>query len=300
MVTKSHHTNIEFSSLDSHPSMKEAIQSILCTSVTKIKNCGLNKNTLERKIAAHEVLNLPPNLVNNGHINPSYSGTKVELIEENEFFIALNKPPGVHSHPLDYLDTNNCLSFLRNINMGKYLCVNSNQYDRGLLYRLDYETSGVLLYVKTGSHYEHLRSNFKQLIKTKEYLAIVSGQIKSKQTIVHYLKPWGKKGSKMVQAKDDSNGQYCSIQIEPIKYDPRRDQTLLKVLLFEGVRHQIRSQLSILGHPIIGDTLYGGIDDDRMYLHAYKYSVQIDEKMYKFVSNSGLFFSRFLDFDSRL
>jgi 23S rRNA pseudouridine1911/1915/1917 synthase len=64
--------------------------------------------------------------------------------------------------------------------------------------------------------------------------------------------------------------------IYPLRFFPARNQTLVKVRILKGQRHQIRAHLSSLGHPIVGDPLYGppvAKSDARMYLHHYKISM---------------------------
>ena len=80
----------------------------------------------------------------------------------------MDKPANLFVHPLVYDEKNNCLSFLRTYKPA-YLGVNSKNYDRGLLYRLDFETSGVLVYVKNEIAYQYLRENFKTIAKKKTY-----------------------------------------------------------------------------------------------------------------------------------
>ena len=117
-------------------------------------NCSSNKlkkffdkSFLQRSFKKGSTLKLPLDFVNDGLINPHYDGPPIEIIAETEWFLVLNKLPNQFVHPLSYDESNNCLSYLR-ATRPELLNVNSSNYDRGLLYRLDFETSGVLIYVK--------------------------------------------------------------------------------------------------------------------------------------------------------
>ena len=80
-------------------------------------------------------------------IYPDYEGPDIEVLFENDDVIILNKPPNIHSHPLKYSEQDNCLSFLRQQLKNNKMDVNKKSYDKGLLYRLDYVTSGVLFFI---------------------------------------------------------------------------------------------------------------------------------------------------------
>ena len=97
-------------------------------------------------------------------IYPIYEGPKIDVLYEDSNCIILNKSPSTHSHPLKYNEKDNCLSFLRENNYFEALKVNEYNMDRGLLYRLDYGTSGVLVLVKDELDYLHLRDNFNNLV----------------------------------------------------------------------------------------------------------------------------------------
>src|SRR5690606_20852359 len=75
----------------------------------------------------------------------------------------------------------------------------------------------------------------------------------------------------------------------------KNNLTLVMVVLKTGIRHQIRAQLSTLGFPILGDTLYGGSESDRIYLHSWLYQWDFVVR-----DNDAELFSNFLALDSAL
>lgn len=220
------------------------------------------------KIQKEKAVELPLNLVNDLLINPEYQGPSIRILYEDDLWLAISKPCQIHSHPLTYNEKDNVLSFLRANGFLKPIGINTTQFDRGLLYRLDYETSGLLILCNDERALVKIRSNFNQIVKQKIYLAIVKGKISSELKLNHHIKAFGPKGSKMIEADD---GQSARIDVSLIEYDKSKNHSLVKVFLHQGIRHQIRVQMSLIGHPILGDSLYGGEHSNRLYLHCNEY-----------------------------
>lgn len=266
----------------------EADEIALCplgelTSLEKfLLELGLSKSKIKKylprkaldKLMKNE-MKLPSELLNNDSINPYYLGPPCDILFEDKRFVVLNKPSNVHGHPLNYSDRQNLLSFLRSQDKGKYLQVNPDKQERGLLYRLDYETSGVLVYVKEQSLYDELFNNRETRIVEKAYLALVHGKTEKEKSLVNHLKGSEKKGSKVIE---DPSGQLAELSYKTLNYDQEKDLSLVKVFLKTGLRHQIRVQMSEHGHPLLGDVKYGGKEADRLYLHAYEYTVDLNDE----------------------
>jgi len=243
-----------------------------------------DKKFLKRAFAAHTVLQLPIDFVNDLQIYPLYEGPAIEIIFEDDLFLVMNKPANIFSHPLTYNEKNNCLSYLRQ-NRSEVLDVNSKKYDRGLLYRLDFETSGVLVYVKNDVDYLELRNNFNKVAKEKKYLCWVEGECKLSGTFKHFFKATEEKGKKIRVSEDNVRGdsQEGELIITPKTFKKEMNATLVEVLLGQGLRHQIRSQLAFLGYPLRGDLLYGGQVAERLYLHAESYKILFHNNEYVFL-----------------
>lgn len=268
---------IQISFIKAFPSVKEGIFDLTGISKNQLKKYQLNKKFLEKEVVPQMSVELPLALVNDKRINPVYTGDdQLKIIYDDENIFCFIKPPKVHSHPLSYLDTKNCLSGFYQLGKGKLLEVNSDSYDRGLMYRLDYETSGVMVYLKKEDLYRTVRKDFERLAKSKSYLAIVSGRPLFDE-LTHKLKAAGPKGHKMIPSQE---GVESHLSFEVLEFSKKRNQSLLKIFLKEGHRHQIRSQLSHAGFPILGDELYGGENADRLYLHSYSYAFHLNDKDY--------------------
>lgn len=260
---------VEFQWLDNGPSKKEALQAILKCSGQLLKKYYSSKE-LQQNIKAKELSRLPLDLVNNLKINPVFKGPRPSIIKETSRYIALHKPPGIHGHPLCYSDQDTLLNFLAEEEKWEALNVNTDHYDRGLLYRLDYETSGVILLAKDESYFQSIRNEFKDKMKSKLYLVIVNGNFDQEGEWTHFFRATGVKGA-FQKVSDDVHVDAQEGKLEVKKLAFKNDKSLLLVGLRTGLRHQIRAQLSHLGFPILGDQVYGGSEAERLFLHAWKY-----------------------------
>ena len=205
----------------------------------------------------------------------------INTIYEDEIFLVLDKPANLFVHPLVYDEQNNCLSFLR-ATVPSSLAVNRQNYDRGLLYRLDFETSGVLVYVKTEGAYQYLRAHFKLIAKKKTYLCLVEGECHLSGKFAHYFSSKEVKGKRVIVSTNPVSGEVGELSLTPVSYDPQTLTTLMEVELKTGLRHQIRAQLAFLGFPLRGDVFYGGNVASRLYLHALNYQLEYEKKSYSF------------------
>ncbi len=260
--------------------MEEFFKTHFQTSGSKLKKY-FDKNYLKRSFIEKSLVTLPINFVNDGLIHPIYVGPEIDIIAENEYFLVMNKPENIFVHPLVYDEQNNCLSFLRSTRP-EILKVNSKNYDRGLLYRLDFETSGVLIYVKKDEDYQSLRENFKIVAKKKTYLCLVEGDCQLSGIFTHYFSSKEEKGKRVSVSDKLGIGDSGEFVLIPKNYDPLTNVTLMEVELKTGHRHQIRAQLAHLGFPLRGDVFYGGAPARRLYLHALNYQIIFMDQLYSY------------------
>jgi len=238
---------------------------------------SLSKEARVKTIFSKKEIQIPLDLANHRQINPVYTGERVDVLFENEDYLAIHKPPFIHSHPLKYSDTNTAINSLVGLKKWQVLEVNQKNYDRGLLYRLDFETSGVLLLAKKQFLYDQVRANFRSLMKEKFYLAIVQGDFHLDGRHLHFLR--SNYSKQVCSDVEVSEGQEANLDVKKIM--AHEGHSLLLIRLHEGHRHQIRAQLSFLGFPILGDELYGGEKSSRLFLHAFEYRGEVtvrDEK----------------------
>lgn len=289
-------SHVKICPLNQSQTLYEFIQNFHNLSYSQLKKYSLSKKYLSKIIQAKEEVSLPLDLINRNIINPTYSGVDIELIFEDENVLVLNKPVKIHSHPLRYDENDNLLSFLRMMFHSSLLNVNCINYDRGLLYRLDFETSGVIVYSKTEELYALVRKDIKSVIKKKVYLAVVEGKFNKEGAWIHYLKGSGPNDSIMKISSEEDGGRIASAKFTLLEYNSKNNQSLIKVNLDHGVRHQIRKQLETLGFPILGDSLYNGRAFSRLCLHAWKYELDY-KNTYKFEASLPVEFSKLFNFN---
>lgn len=267
----------EWSSLESS-AFEDHLKNCLEIGHTQIKKY-FNFQDRKRTIHPKEVLRVPLNLANFNRINPGYQGELITLLDETTDFLAVEKPSGMHGHPLNYDDHENVLSAL--LAQGHYWIENisSLKHEKALLYRLDSGTSGVLILAKNQNAFNEF-----EMIE-KRYFALVEGKLQRQGSVEHYLSSRGKKGSLVIGVDQDvDKSKHVTLIILSSDYFKNSNTSLLEVKLVTGHRHQIRAQLSLLGHPIVGDTFYGARPNARIFLHAHQYSLIFNGRNYSFTS----------------
>ena len=173
-------------------------------------------------------------------------------IYETEFFALFDKPSGVLIHP-------NRLSDEYSLNDEiKALFGNS----ANVVHRIDRETSGLVLVAKEKNSEIELKKLFEERLIRKEYLALVSGELKKKIVVDADLKSDLPTSKIRIKSHVVKVGKKAITHIEPIKYLIDLDATVVKATPFTGRTHQIRAHLFHVKHPIIGDTIYGQNEDD--------------------------------------
>lgn len=260
---------VKFSSLKDWSSLEELLLSFSFLSRSFLKK-NLENKVRKKRVKAHQELEVPLSILNHQIIAPYHGEQEIEVVGESENILALFKPTGMHCYPLRYDDSQTVVNWLRNYRP-ELLTINKQSMDRGLLYRLDQGTSGVLLYAKEDEFYKQVRQQFN-LQTEKKYLAIVRGKVGPKSgELSCLLAPFGPSGAQMQVV--DEGGQRAQLFYKLLSYSSQKELSLLEIDLKTGLRHQIRVQLAGMGFPIIGDTLYGGESSDRIYLHALSYKI---------------------------
>jgi 23S rRNA pseudouridine1911/1915/1917 synthase len=169
--------------------------------------------------------------------------------------LAINKPAGLVCHPTKTDEYSSLISRVR-LYLGK-------DQTAHLVNRLDRETSGVTLVAKCDDAAREIRRLWENREVDKEYLAIVHGHLRDEKGLIDA--PLGKDETSRVAVKDcvrpDGLPSQTEFSIEKRFSRAEGDFTLLRVGLLTGRKHQIRIHLAHIGHPIVGDKLYGGDED---------------------------------------
>ena len=229
--------NIPLCAVGNHTTLEAFIRLIIPISRTALRKY-VGKKVLSRKVCDKELLHLPIDVINYGQINSEYSGPKITILFEDQFFLALSKPANIHIHPLSFNESDNLLSFARFCGINSVLEVNHLQYDRGLLYRLDYETSGVVICTKSDSIYHQIRDNFSSLDKRKIYRAIVHGKIDETGEASCYLAvSAGGSKMKVIDPSKADDSMFAQLRFRRLDYHSDLNLSYVQIELLTGVRH---------------------------------------------------------------
>ncbi|HVM98076.1 MAG TPA: RluA family pseudouridine synthase [Candidatus Acidoferrales bacterium] len=193
---------------------------------------------------------------------------RLRILFEDDSLIAVDKPPGIPSVALRPDETQTVANFLLAVDQS--LRAVGGSLEAGLVHRLDTGTSGVVLAARTAPAYEDLRRQFQDRTVLKEYVAVVEGDVARSGTRKSRLVHGGKHGHKMREVQTDERGAQLAITT----YEPLErfgSETLLALRIETGLMHQIRAHMAALGHPVVGDALYGSrVEAPRPLLHAAK------------------------------
>ena len=181
-----------------------------------------------------------------------------EIIHEDADLLVINKPAGLVCHPTKGDEYSSLISRVR-LHLGAGV-------QPQLVNRLDRETSGVVLVAKNETAARELRRLWEGRRVVKEYLAIVHGYPELERGTINA--PLGRDESSKVAIKDcvRSDGAVSRTEYMVQRRFARAEGkfALLKLLPETGRKHQLRIHLAHIGHPIVGDKLYGG--DEDLYL----------------------------------
>lgn len=212
----------------------------------------------------------------------------IQIIFENDEFVAINKPAGVLTIPDRYDDTQPSVY--------KHL---QNKYEKiFIVHRLDRDTSGVVLFAKNEQAHKHLSQLFEQRKIKKIYYGIILGSLPIKKASVNepIMEHPFQKGMMTVTKKGKPS---------ITDYEVLEDYGLYSLVQFHihtGRTHQIRVHMKFEGHPIICDPLYG--DGKPVLVSSFKKKYKLsqhDEEERPIISRLGLhsFLVEFTDFSGK-
>lgn len=188
----------------------------------------------------------------------------VEILFEDDHIIVFNKPASMDTHPNSQNETDtlaNAAAF--------HLLIKGEYRKIKHVHRLDRDTTGAVLFAKHPLAGAILDKMLEERMIKRTYLALVHGILKAKKGAIR--EPIGRDRHHPTRRRVSPTGQPAITHFEVLNTFPKENLTLVQCQLATGRTHQIRVHLSSLGHPLVGDILYGGKPIiKRQALHAAK------------------------------
>lgn len=182
----------------------------------------------------------------------------LDIVFEDKYIIVVNKP----SKLLTISNEKEKEKTLYHL-VSLYLKKKNKNNKVFIVHRLDFDTSGLVLFAKTEAVKEKLQTNWNEV--QRKYMAVLSGKlIKREGVIQSYLK---ETKTLMTYSCKDSSGKLAITEYKVIKY--QNNFTLVEINIKTGRKNQIRVHMKDLGYPIVGDLKYGNVKNKYMLLHAY-------------------------------
>ena len=218
---------------------RSTIQKFIESGFVKVDGVVAKKPNQKFVEGAYIELDVPDEM-RNADIEP-------EIIYEDDNVIVMNKPAGLLSEP-----------------RGQY-CPEKTLADFGYIaHRLDRDTSGVVILAKTEEIQKFLKRQFQDRTVHKTYVAVVSGRPKLDEARIDL--PLIRDLKRPTTFRVDANGKEAETFYKVLKASDKYSMVELKPTT--GRTHQLRVHMTYLGHPILGDPVYGEEKADRLYLHA--------------------------------
>lgn len=263
-------------------------------SQAKFRADGIQKNGLQCRVTSPVSIGdcirvrLEESSTSSGHLLPSPDSSMPDILYEDNDVIAVNKPAGILTHPSGghYRDT------LSN-QLVQYFQKKKEQVLIRPVGRLDKETSGIVLFAKNQIAAARLQKQREDHLLCKQYLAVVEGSLPADSsdlwhTISYPVIKISDHPIKMTAVNPDFLLSGLSVPLEVQKTAVTHYQTLksatswslVSVRLRTGRTHQIRVHMQSIGHPLLGDRIYGvsalsGLPVfERAALHAWKVTFQ--------------------------
>lgn len=248
----------------------------------KNDNVFVNEKLVKKNYRVQEndvvIINIPDSEI----LDVKPEDIPLNIVYEDDDLIVINKEQGmvVHPAPGNYNGTLvNALMFYSD-----RLSSINGIIRPGIVHRIDKDTSGLLVVAKNDFSHNYLSNLLRTHDIKRTYIAIVHGYVNGEGTVNEPLARHPKDRFKMAVV---AGGREAITHYKPIKYYGNA-YTLLGITLETGRTHQIRVHLSYIGHPILGDTIYGAkkekIKHKGQLLHAknLKFKHPRDNKMMEF------------------
>lgn len=180
-----------------------------------------------------------------------------DLIFQNDSLLVAIKPAGLLAVPGRGEEKQDCLSARLQEGFPDALTV----------HRLDMATSGLMVFARGAEMQRGLSRLFHDRLVEKRYVALVNGKLAHThgEIVLPLAADWPNRPKQKV---DHQIGKRSLTRYRVLTYNAQADTTRVELTPVTGRTHQLRVHLSAIGHPIVGDALYGGAGHPRLLLHA--------------------------------
>lgn len=202
-------------------------------------------------------------------INIKAENIPIDVVWEDENMAVINKPSGMLTHPTTIEKSGTLVNALL-YKFGNELSDLNGEFRRGIVHRLDRNTSGLIMIAKNNKTHEYLVNEMREKNFSKKYLAIVRGVINENEFEIN--KPIGRDSKHPEKQCITPDGKESLTIVHVLKR--LESATLVELTLITGRTHQIRVHMASIGHPVFNDTLYGfgkiKIKTEEQVLQSYK------------------------------
>lgn len=193
------------------------------------------------------------NLVENQVIKLEPENIPLEIVWEDENMAVVNKPSGMLTHPT-FQETSGTLVNALLYKFGDNLSDVNGEFRRGIVHRLDRNTSGLLMIPKNNKTHEYLVNLIKNHEIIKKYHAVLVGNYPRENDVI--TEPIGRSNTDPKKMKVRSDGRPSVTKLKVLEHFGS-EATFVELDLITGRTHQIRVHTSFKHHPVYNDTLYG-------------------------------------------
>ena len=241
------------------------IDSLIKEGLVKVNEILVVKSSYKTKL--NDVIDITEKEVVKLDLNPQ--NLPLDIIYEDEDILIIDKERGMVVHPSNGHSDNTLVNAILYHCNDKLSSING-VIRPGIVHRIDKDTSGILCICKNDSSHKNIATQFAEHTNIRKYKAIVRGIVKQDEGTIN--KPIGRDKRNRLRMAIDVNGKNAITEYKVI--ERFESYTFVECNLRTGRTHQIRVHMKDLGHPLLGDLIYGKVDKhfkdlNGQILHAY-------------------------------
>jgi 23S rRNA pseudouridine1911/1915/1917 synthase len=231
----------------------------------------------QKKATPHTLVVSSDHVVIGAEILPATENTtetyQITVLYEDNDVLVISKPAGLLVHKANIGDSRQTLVDLAVAHCPQIADVGDNPLRPGIVHRLDRLASGVMILAKNGASFMFLKEQFRARSVQKMYTVLVEGNGLPDHDTITFPIARSIRQKRMAARPTSQTGKEAITHYTVVQ--PFTTTTLLEAHIETGRTHQIRAHMCAIGHPVVGDVLYGAKDTtkkepilSRIFLHA--------------------------------